>query len=587
MKCVVCLILTLCAAGYGQTPAQVPPKGSISGQVVNAKTGAPLKKASIRLTMIMNSNGRGPAPAPLPAPGAPDQQAIMAEIMAQLATVQTGLAQQARGANIRSADTDEQGRFSFANLDGGKYRLTAERQGFLHQNYGERKYSGGGTPIMVGDGQNIKDLQFRLNPQAVITGKVLDEDGEPLANVQVRAHRYIYQGGKHVWGQVASASSSDIGEFRLPDLQPGRYLVSTNPRNLARNVVMQPNEPLSPEPDMTYAATYYPSTTSSTTAAQIDVGAGGELRGIDIRLIKARVWRVRGRVTGVENVNGGRGRSAVQVALTPAEGPTNGQLMSTARPPDGTFEIRNVPSGSYILHAQTQANGQMLAASMPVQVTGSHVDGLTMQLASGGDLQGTVKLVDADGLNIELKNLSVMLRPAGNEGFGFGPPARGRVGDDMKFTIKGVPPMKFAVNVTGIPNTCYLKSVTFGGRDILSDGLDMSAGGPVEVTLSAAPAQVDAVVMDKDNKPLAGAVVAIIPKEGNPIVLTTDDNGILSARGLKPGDYKLLAWEDVEAGAPSDPDFLQQFDKKMKTVKLDKSGHEALQLIAIPADQAP
>jgi hypothetical protein len=210
-----------------------------------------------------------------------------------------------------------------------------------------------------------------------------------------------------------------------------------------------------------------------------------------------------------------------------------------------------------------------------------------MQLASGGDLQGTVKLVDADGLNIELKNLSVMLRPAGNEAFGFGPPARGRVGDDMKFTIKGVPPMKFAVNVTGIPNTCYLKSVTFGGRDILSDGLDMSAGGPVEVTLSAAPAQVDAVVMDKDNKPLAGAVVAIIPKEGNPIVLTTDDNGILSARGLKPGDYKLLAWEDVEAGAPSDPDFLQQFDKKMKTVKLDKSGHEALQLIAIPADQAP
>jgi uncharacterized surface anchored protein len=583
MKC-ACLILTVCAAVYGQTPAQTPPKGSITGQVVNAKTGTPLKKASIRLTMIRNSNGGAPVAASLPDPSSPLQQQLMSEIISQLPLVQTGLGQQYRGPNIRSVDTDEQGRFSFTGLDGGKYRLTAERQGFLRQNYGERKYSGSGTPIIVGDGQNIKDLQLRMNPQAVITGKVLDEDGEPLANVQVRAHRYIYQQGKRVWGQVASATSSDIGEFRLPDLQPGRYLVSTNPRNLSRNIVMQPNEPLSPDPDMTYAATYYPSATSSATASPIDVGAGGEIRGIDIRLVKSRVWRVRGKVAGIENIGNGRGRAAVQVALTPAEGPANGQLMTTARPPDGAFEIRNVPSGSYILHAQTQANSQMYAASMPVQVTGSHVDGLTVQLASGGDLQGKVKLVDADGQNIELKNLSVMLRSSGNEGFNFGPPARGRVADDLTFTIKGVPPMKFAVNVLGIPNTCYLKSVTFAGRDVTSEGLDLSAGGPMEVTISAAAGQIDAMILDKDNKPVAGAVVAIIPKEGSTMVFTADDSGILSAKGLKPGDYKLLAWEDVESGAPSDPDFIQQFEKKTKSVKLDKAGHEAIQLTAI-ADQ--
>jgi uncharacterized surface anchored protein len=577
MKC-ACLILTLCLSAYGQTPAAAPPKGSISGQVVNAKTGAPLKKTSLRLTMLMNADGRARVAAPLPAASAPGQQQMMNDILSQLQMVQTGLGQQYRGPNIRSVETDEQGHFSFEGLDGGKYRLTAERQGFLRQNYGERKYSGGGTPIVVGDGQNIKDIQLSMNPQGVITGKVLDEDGEPMANVQVRAHRYIYQQGKRVWGQVANGNTSDIGEFRLPDLQPGRYLVSTSPRNPNRAVTTSA-EPLSPEPDMTYAATYYPSTTAATTAAPIDVGAGGEIHGIDIRLVKTRVWRVRGKVMGVES--GGRGRGSVQVALMPAEGPSNGQLMSTARPPDGTFEIRNVPSGSYMLHAQTQANGQMFAASMPVQVTGSHVDGLTLQLASGGDLQGMVKLVDADGQNIELKNLSVMLRPIGNQGLGFGPPSRGRVGDDLKFTIKGVPPMKFAVNVSGIPNTCYLKSVTFGGRDVTTEGLDMSAGGPMEVTISAAAAQVDAVILDKDSKPVSGAVVALIPKEGSPMVYTADDNGILSAKGLKPGDYKLLAWEDVESGAPYDPDFLAQFEKKTKSLKLDKSAHEALQLSVI------
>jgi hypothetical protein len=346
-------------------------------------------------------------------------------------------------------------------------------------------------------------------------------------------------------------------------------------------MVFQSNEPLAPTPDMTYAATYYPSTTDSTTAMPIDVGAGGEVRGIDIRLIKTRVWRVRGRVSGL--VADQRGRGAIQVALSPAEGPGN-QQMSMARPPDGQFELRNVPSGSYVLHAQSQAGGQSYAAALPVQVTGSHVDGITLTLSTGGDLQGVVKLVDA-GTPVELKSLSVMLRPVGMNGFGGGPPQRGRVGEDMKFAIKGVPPMKFAVNVTGIPNTCYLKSVQFGGRDVTAEGLDMSAGGPLEVVISAAAAQVDAVVLSKDGKAAINAVVAIVPKDGgNPIVQMADENGILSAKGLKPGDYKLLAWEDVEQGAPYDPDFLRQFETKTKSVKLESAGHEAVQLTAIPAD---
>src|SRR5207244_297844 len=123
-----------------------------------------------------------------PAPGAsPD--ATRATVQA---AVQNALVAQARASSARTVDTDEQGRFSFTGLEGGKYRLAADRQGFLHQSYGERKFSGGGTPILVGDGQSVKNILFRMNPQAVITGKVLDEDGEPMANVQVRAMRYTY-----------------------------------------------------------------------------------------------------------------------------------------------------------------------------------------------------------------------------------------------------------------------------------------------------------------------------------------------------------------------------------------------------------
>jgi hypothetical protein len=434
--------------------------------------------------------------------------------------------------------------------------------------------------VLVGDGQNVKSILFRLNPQGVITGKVLDEDGDPMPNVQVRAMRYMYAGGTRKWIQVGGGNTSDIGEYRLPDLQPGRYLVSTDPRNIGRNIPIQMDEPLPQNPDMTYAATYYPSTTDATTGVPIEVGAGGEIRGIDVRLVKTRVWRVRGKVNGP---GGERGRGAIQVGLTPAEGPANNRLMAVARPPDGLFEIRNVPSGSYTLHAQSQAGGQTYAAVLPVQVTGSHVEGLVLNLTTGGDLQGVVKLIDAT-TPIDLKNVSVMLRPVGILNIG-GAPQRARVDDSLKFIIKGVPPIKFAASVLGIPVGCYLKSVQFGGRDLTSEGLDMSAGGPMEVVISAAAAQIDAVVTDKDGKSTPNAVVALVPKDGgNPIVQTTDENGILSVKSLRPGDYKLVAWEDVEQGAPQDPDFLAQFEKQMKSLKLDASGHEAVQLTAIPAD---
>jgi protocatechuate 3,4-dioxygenase beta subunit len=159
---------------------------------MNVKAGTPLKKATVQLVMMNpggSGGGRGPQAAPV----------------------------------RRVAETDEQGRFVFANLDPGKFQLSAERQGFLRQNYGARKYSGGGTPILVAESQNVKAIVFQLMPQAVITGKILDEDGEGMADQPVRAWRYVYRGGKRQWASVASAQTSDIGEFRLPNLEPGQY----------------------------------------------------------------------------------------------------------------------------------------------------------------------------------------------------------------------------------------------------------------------------------------------------------------------------------------------------------------------------
>jgi Carboxypeptidase regulatory-like domain len=557
----VCLLSLAVAARAFQAPAAAPApaKGAIEGQVVNGRTGTPLKRAMVRVAGTVPQTP-GVANAAQGGRGGPPVRPVLI-----------------------NKETDEQGRFSIANLEPGKYRVTAERQGFLRQNWGARKYSGGSAQVLVGEGQTVKQIDFRLMPQGVITGKVLDEDGEPMAGVQVRAQRTFLRNGLRVSNTVANATTSDIGEYRLPELKPGRYSVVAFPRPRPDMMGMGPAapsslEPLPANPEMTYAATFYPSTPDAATAVPVDVGEGAEVPQVDIRLMKSRVFRVRGKVIGLpEGGAGRRGGGMIPVTLIP-KGGTRGEMipMGQARGPEGVFEIRNVPAGQYTAQAISQVGGAQYVALTPVDVIGSHADGVVLQMASGGDVQGSVKVVDGTA---ELTNVQVSLRPVG---FG-GQAPRARVAEDLKFTLKGVPPVNYAVSVSGYPDSCYVKSIQYGGADVSPEGVAMTNGGVIEVVLSAAAATVDVVVTAGDSKAGSGAQVAVMKDGTLESVRTADESGMLSLKGLKPGSYRLIAWEDVDPDLLWDPDYVKKFENEGKGVKLDASGHEAIQLKAIPA----
>jgi hypothetical protein len=327
---------------------------------------------------------------------------------------------------------------------------------------------------------------------------------------------------------------------------------------------------------MSYADTFYPSAADPATAVSIDVGEGGEVRNIDIHLIKSRVFRVRGKLTGSPG-----GRGVVPVMLTSRDGsPGRTQIpMGQARGAEGAFEIRGVPPGQYLAHAQTQANGVQYVAVAPVDVVGSHADGLVLALSSGSDVQGSVKVVDAD-TPPEMKNLRVMLRTVG---FG-GQAPRATVGENLKFTLKSVPPVHYAVSVAGYPDNCYVKSIQYGGSEVTEDGVQMTAGGTLDIVISAAAGQMDLVVMNKDGKAANGAQVLIL-KDGSPMQSrSADENGMLSIKGLKPADYRVIAWEDVDPERLWDPDYLRKFENDGKSIKISASGHEAAQVKAIPPE---
>src|SRR5207249_1229105 len=133
---------------------------SIEGQVLNAATGEPVKKANLVLRR--------------------------ADLAPNTFNIPTNY----------STTTDAGGAFSMKDIAPGKYRLSANRTGFAFGDYGSRGPMRPGTTLTLDPKQRMQGIVFRLTPHAVMTGRIVDEDREPLANVQVQTMRYRYNQGR-------------------------------------------------------------------------------------------------------------------------------------------------------------------------------------------------------------------------------------------------------------------------------------------------------------------------------------------------------------------------------------------------------
>jgi hypothetical protein len=527
------LLLLACATLPAYQLIPPAPKGSIAGVVTNAKTSAPLKKATVQLYMTK----------PI-------------------------------GHAVKTVDTDDQGRFLFPALDAGRYVISAQRQGFLNRIYGARKVGGLGVSVLLPEGQDVKDLTLRMMPQSVIVGKVLDEDGEPVAKSAVEAERFVYRDGAHRWFPVARTLTNDVGEFRLSELQPGRYIVSGARLGAVPAGTFGTEE--------AYVTTYYPSTPHPTTAVPIDVAAGDEIRDIDVRLVKTKIYRVRGKVVGYD------GKDKLSVFLVPRDGtPPNSTLglspSGIASGPSFEFEIGNVPPGQYLAIAQVHEGTPFARVAQPVDVTGATVDGVVLTLEPGATVRGVVHFAESTAPR-NLKNVAVqVVAPFGSAA---NPQSTAQVGDDFKFTLPNVLPVRNVVALNGLPAGCYVKSTTYGAAGVPAEGVEMTGGGTLDITLACDASQLDVVVLNEGEEVGWHAVVALVPDDGGPVtVATADDNGMLTLRNLKPGDYRLFAWADTEDGAPLDPDFRKSFESQAKPLKIGPSAHQAVTLVAIPTPQ--
>jgi hypothetical protein len=518
------LAFSAVAFGYQAGSREI---ASIEGRVIAQATGSPLKNAVVTLRQM---------PASL-------SQRLNAKLVQQ---------------------TNEEGRFLFTGIPAGAWELSADKRGFVTGKYGASKYDPQGSQITLGPNDQVKDLVLTLIPQAVVAGRVLDTEGQPVEGARVAILKAGYSNGVPHWSEAGSAVTLDNGEYRIPRVAAGRYLVKCGLTEIDTSGITT-----------TYGATYYPNAKEPSMADAVDVRSDGtEVSGIDIRVAPTPVFHVRGRLQPPDGQQD-LGR-AILVNKTDQFSTFAQRAIDRA---DYLIDFERVPPGSYLLWAWYKET----VAAIPVEVKEHDIDNLLVNPAPG-EIRGSLKLKPG-GRQVDLRTLSVTIQPLGSGRDIIHLPGPVKISNDLKYGYSLTrDDMAFEVKVSSVPEGCYIASVQYGGRDVPESGIEYVGGAALEITIGSDAARVDGKALDKDGHGLEGAVVALIPSDGKGATrsVRSGPQGSFRITGVPPGDYKLLAWEDIARDDLNDPGFWRRFDSQVTAVTLESSGSESasIQVIA-------
>jgi hypothetical protein len=299
-----------------------------------------------------------------------------------------------------ATESDGHGRFLVEDIQPGDYAVSADRQGFMLESDGAR----GAPPptLKVEAGQSVKDVKIKLVPLGVVTGRVLDDDGDPVRGAQVEAMTYSYRAGKRLLARVEQVSATDKGEFRLFGLRPGTFYLRASGSNAGSRYFTMGPAISGTLPSGSYSSTYFPGTTDAAHAAPVEIAAGAQLRGLDIRLRREVHYSIRGRLP--EQTHQG---AQTMLEIVPRGG-RDESFSFSARQDNDTFEFTDIPPGSYVVVAIILNDDKRSVARQPVEVVNADVEGFTLDFMPPMEVSGSVRVEGSPRLPLE--NLHVALQ---------------------------------------------------------------------------------------------------------------------------------------------------------------------------------
>jgi hypothetical protein len=530
------------------TPAQAkdlppPPAGRITGRVLAADNGRPVKRARVFATAVELPGGRGML-------------------------------------------TDDSGVFDLTELPAGRYTLTVSKSGFVALSYGQRRPLQAGTPLQLADGQQLKGIEFQLPRGSVLSGRVLDEDGEAMPGVMVRIMRYQYLQGERRLTPAGNAQTDDRGQYRVWGLMPGDYYVNA----IARGGGPGGGQFFGGGPggggrggrfggpggggfggggeqeQVNYAPTYYPGVPSPEQAKPVTVGLSQEVLDISFSMQLVRVARI----TGVVNNPDGTPVTSGNVNLMSDSGGGRNQIgvnYGGRIQWDGSFTIGNVAPGRYILRARGDDSEVPQFAAQPVSVNGDDLPDLIVVLSAGATITGTISFLP--GGSPAPDYTSFRITAPSTDQSDFGPQPNARVDKDGKFSLSGVSAGAHLIRPSNGSRTWILKSVTAGNRDITDVPFQVRSGealSDVTVVFTDKQSEINGTLKTENGTPVPEFTVLAFPSDPSLwrpqsrhiATARPDQTGKYRIRGLPPGEYYLATVDPSQQGEWFEPAYLDE-----------------------------
>ena len=502
----LCLALCLICAGWALKPcaAETPTKGTISGRVISG-SGEPLRRATVVLEEVKYADGGTET--------------------------------------IGDTTTGDNGEFSFSDLSPARYRLEAEKSGFVAGRFPRTK-----ALVRLTAGDTVNDITLRLVSVCAVTGSVLDGNGDPLAKAVVRLLQYSYYPKGRRLTVAREAISDERGEYRIGDLTPGRYYAVASYHSRISDVVCPP--------------VYYPDVGSFDDAVPIRLGPNDEAP-IKFVLLPGKPVRVRGSVTG-------RGTGTVRVSLIPRGGIPYAQLLSVETS-DGAFQFKSVLPGDYTVWAASENTDEMLEGRDSITVGDHELTNVSVRLGVRMRHRRLWVSVANSALPPFLSKLDVVISLhraiTSNVDNIIAEEQDLATGAHEISTRNGNPidlpyPGPFVVSAEKLPDDSYIERAEFGGAVYWPQ---MEGTEHLAVYLNSHGGRVEGVVLDSTDHPLPGAVVVAVPQHppsdwvDQSRTTTTDQYGQFVLHGLANTSYDIYAWDEVPEGAYYDPEFLADF----------------------------
>jgi hypothetical protein len=541
---VICLVVTLALACMAQpaTHGAANASYSVRGRVVDAVDGHPIPNAEIYFSVSGKETG---------------QQALL---------------------------SGSDGAFRATGLPSGKYRVTAERKGYVIQSYGN--HEGYFIGIAVGPGITEPEVTLKLQAEGAIVGIVRDQDETLVPDAEISLfRRELVDGLLQTYAAATQTTSDQGGRYRFSHLSPGQYFLVVRAKTefngylesavYATQYGMELSEPegeelsqspLPPEFDVAYPVTFYPNATTPAEAQILTVSAGGRLHA-DFRLQALPAVHVTAPqdISFAFRVKSFTGDELPVEAACVSFKPAGWRTLALAPGSYDVFMGIERQEGGIYSNSQMDLAGDVTFDHEQLVDTTSHVSGIAV-MDDGSPLSSHM-IISLTPLNsISIQKMLVL-----------------NTEEDGKIEWSGViPPGKYTLALEESP--LFIKSVAIEGAKIRGGMLDVRGAGPIHLSLvlTAGSSLVHGKVLNK-GKATAGALVLLVPEdfENNRRSFRRDESdsdGTFGFGAAPAGNYIAVAIQNGWELEWAKPEVLKPYLAKGKPLKLASGATEDITL---------